>query len=68
MKPIAIGLLITFFSGIVVNALAMWKDQGVIESRVKKLETDSEKRDNRINDVFDKIDDIHWHLIRKGKK
>jgi hypothetical protein len=67
MRTIAAGLLITFLSGMVVNALAMWKDQGVLETRVKKLETDKKLNDNRVNKIFDKIDQIHWHLIKKGK-
>jgi hypothetical protein len=61
-REVAVGLLVVMLAGLVTNGLAMWRTQGVVESRVDTIEKETES-------MQDKIDDIHWHLIdSKGIK
>jgi hypothetical protein len=63
MKAIAVGVLTTMLGGLAANALALWRDHGVMENRVMQVEKTQEKQDNTNKELASKIDNIHWYLI-----
>lgn len=67
-SSVAVGILITIFSGAVANGLATWKEVSVHDARIKHIEKKQESYDNRMRKLEDKIDDIHWHLIGSKEK
>jgi len=68
-KEIAVMILSAMFLGLVTNALAMWKNQAVIDNRVKVVEKTVEKQDTINTGLQKKLNDIHWYLIEsKGIK
>ena len=67
MKAIATGILTVMVTGLVGNALALWKNSAVVEHRVETIEKKQEKQDNDYSDLNKKVDQIHWYLIRSKK-
>lgn len=68
-KEIAVGLLVIMLSGLVTNALALWRSHAVVSEKVSSLEKSAEKQDNINTETAKKIDGIYWYLIEsKGIK
>lgn len=65
---IATAILITIFTGTIANGLAAWREIAVVVTRIKTLETASEKKDNDIKEIRKMVRDIHWHLIDSKEK
>ena len=45
MKGVAAGILTVMFTGLIGNALALWKNSAVVEHRVEIVEKKQEKQD-----------------------
>jgi hypothetical protein len=68
-REIATGILVIMFAGLITNGLAMWKEVGVMENRVKTVETRADKAEDTMDSLQSKIEDIHYVLIEsKGIK
>lgn len=68
-KEVATGILIVMSIGLISNALAMWRNQAVLQNKVKVVEYKQKTQDNVNKDIADKMDGIYWYLIEsKGIK
>jgi len=68
-KDIAAGILTVMTVGLISNALAVWKDQAVIQNRIKEVEKKQEKQDNINKQMVQQMNNLHWYLIEsKGIK
>jgi len=69
VKTITYGIITVMVTGLIGNALALWKNHAVVDHKVTVLEKKQEKQDNRQEAIEKKIDDLHWFIIKsKGIK
>lgn len=64
MKTMAYGILTVMLTGLLTNALALWKNSAIVEHRVQEVEKKVETQDNKNSELERKIDEMHWYLIR----
>ena len=64
MKTVTYGILTVMISGLIGNALALWKNHAVVENKVSTLEKKQEKQDNDYSELRDQVNEMHWYLIR----
>lgn len=67
MKTITYGIITVMVTGLIGNALALWRNHAVVTHKVTTLEKKQEKQDNDYSDLNKKVDQIHWYLIRSKK-
>ena len=65
---VATAIIVAIFTGAIANGLAAWREIAVMDTRVKTLETEVEKKDNDIAEIRKMVRDIHWHLIDSKEK
>jgi hypothetical protein len=67
MKTMAYGILTVMITGLLGNALALWRDSAVMNTRVETVEKKQEKQDNDYNELSKQVYELHWHLIKSQK-
>ena len=66
-NTITVGILITIISGLVLFLFSFFNDKfPQVETRIRVLEEHSRIRDNKIDQIDDKIDKIYQILIEKN--
>lgn len=67
MKTITYGIITVMVTGLIGNALALWRNHAVIDHKVTVLEKKQEKQDNEYSELQEQVNEIHWYLIRSKK-